>query len=509
MKPILTKIRLILILLAFTFSQNPGYCFYIYKAKSKSTLIKERMSDELPGFRYDRNYIELGEKIPLDLLLNQEAKIVKVEVSGAEGIGISIDSNTLKKKGLKIYKTSELRVSAKSQKVSPLKEDQINSNTVEFNLAKPQNQSQIIEGSDFKVFKIFVKANLSGSYTLKATVDGANSATTVVFTRPDFRLEIVDPSFIVPGIETTLTLKGKGLDAFTRISFNDPNIEVRDITGLDDATLKITIFANENTTYGFRDITVSNRHLGKSSTLINGLLVTSSSFGTNVLDPDQAMGLNGMDGTSGMDGANGMGICNDSDATLMVSTITLSPSNIASVLFDPVSCLITFGIPAGFNGSDGGMGTTGANGFNTLTASSDEPAGVNCTNGGKKVQAGLDINLNNMLDPLEVTNTSFVCNGTNGANGTNGTNGTNGLNSLVSVTNESAGVNCTNGGKKVESGVDSNNNNVLDPSEVSQTNYVCNGTNGTNGTNGCEGEHQAQRSSSWRGPRRSCRLQHY
>jgi hypothetical protein len=74
-------------------------------------------------------------------------------------------------------------------------------------------------------------------------------------------------------------------------------------------------------------------------------------------------------------------------------------------------------------------------------------------------------------------------NGTNGADGAQGpqgqagVNGTNGLNALIKTTTESAGVNCTNGGTKIETGLDANGNGVLDVGEVNagQTKYVCDG----------------------------------
>ncbi|MBC7412665.1 MAG: hypothetical protein H7331_09465, partial [Bacteroidia bacterium] len=106
------------------------------------------------------------------------------------------------------------------------------------------------------------------------------------------------------------------------------------------------------------------------------------------------------------------------------------------------------------------------------------PAGVNCSNGGKKVESGIDTNNSGVLDAGEVTATNYVCDGLVGSNGTNGTNGTNGKNSLVKTTTEPAGVNCSNGGKKVESGIDTNNSGVLDAGEVTATNYVCDGVNG-------------------------------
>ncbi len=65
---------------------------------------------------------------------------------------------------------------------------------------------------------------------------------------------------------------------------------------------------------------------------------------------------------------------------------------------------------------------------------------------------------------------------------------TTGANSVVyAVTKSAPPVTCPNGGITVQSGIDTNGNGVLDPSEVTSTQYVCNGTAGTNGTNGAAG----------------------
>src|SRR4051794_32522610 len=54
-----------------------------------------------------------------------------------------------------------------------------------------------------------------------------------------------------------------------------------------------------------------------------------------------------------------------------------------------------------------------------------------------------------------------------------------GLNTLVDLQNEIIGANCATGGIRIGSGTDSNRNNILDPDEVAQVKYVCNGANGT------------------------------
>jgi hypothetical protein len=64
-------------------------------------------------------------------------------------------------------------------------------------------------------------------------------------------------------------------------------------------------------------------------------------------------------------------------------------------------------------------------------------------------------------------------NGTNGTNGSTGSTGLPGVDSLVSITDEPAGINCSDGGQKIETGMDTNNNNILDVAEVTNTSYVC------------------------------------
>ena len=71
--------------------------------------------------------------------------------------------------------------------------------------------------------------------------------------------------------------------------------------------------------------------------------------------------------------------------------------------------------------------------------------------------------------------------------GTDGADGTDGKNSLIKTTTESSGTNCTTGGLKIETGLDSDEDGVLDSAEVAATAYVCNGTVGDNGTNGTDG----------------------
>ena len=153
---------------------------------------------------------------------------------------------------------------------------------------------------------------------------------------------------------------------------------------------------------------------------------------------------------------------------------------------------------------DGASGPVGGNGANgeagvsapaALVEGSSLPVGdANCPAGGLEVKTGIDANRNGVLDAGEFVAT-FSCNGAAtrgdagptggtgaqgdaGATGATGATGASGLNSLIKLTTEPAGGNCGGGGVKIESGLDSNSNNVLDAGEVTSTAYVCNASLG-------------------------------
>ncbi|MFA7653485.1 MAG: MopE-related protein [Candidatus Magasanikbacteria bacterium] len=93
-----------------------------------------------------------------------------------------------------------------------------------------------------------------------------------------------------------------------------------------------------------------------------------------------------------------------------------------------------------------------------------EPAGPNCEFGGNGIEYGIDLNDNGILDANEVIGAMYSCAGASGQDGHD---------SLVKQTEEPAGPNCEFGGIKFESGVDSNDNGILDADEVDSTSYVC------------------------------------
>lgn len=113
-------------------------------------------------------------------------------------------------------------------------------------------------------------------------------------------------------------------------------------------------------------------------------------------------------------------------------------------------------------GPQGPAGEDGA-GASALVSVVSEPAGENCANGGYLINVGNDANGNGTLDSDEITNSTYICNGTDGAA------------FLVATTEEPAGENCTNGGFKVDSGLDDNGNGELDAEEIDETVYLCNG----------------------------------
>ena len=127
---------------------------------------------------------------------------------------------------------------------------------------------------------------------------------------------------------------------------------------------------------------------------------------------------------------------------------------------------------------NGANGQNGASGVNALVRTESEPAGANCTNGGVRVLSGLDTNGDGALSAAEATNTSYVCHGAAGAQGPVGPQGPAAIATRVSVTAEPAGANCAAAGQRIDVGPDANANGTLDPGEIAQTRYICNGVGG-------------------------------
>jgi len=114
--------------------------------------------------------------------------------------------------------------------------------------------------------------------------------------------------------------------------------------------------------------------------------------------------------------------------------------------------------------------TAGVDGLSTLVRMRAEPPGSHCAQGGSQVLAGKDLNRNDVLEDAEVTSSAYVCGGAPGATGAAGSNG---RDSLLAFAAEAPGGTCTYGGQRVQSGLDLNANGVLDAAEVTATAYVC------------------------------------
>jgi len=141
--------------------------------------------------------------------------------------------------------------------------------------------------------------------------------------------------------------------------------------------------------------------------------------------------------------------------------------------------------------SDGGnSGVDGVDGANALILQSIEESGANCSGGGIRIDSGIDSNRDGNLSSEEITQTSYLCNtGSGGSDGSsNGVDGVDGSNALILQSVEGRGANCSSGGIRVDSGIDSNEDGDLSTSEITQTSYVCNGSSGSNGSDGSDGE---------------------
>jgi len=116
-------------------------------------------------------------------------------------------------------------------------------------------------------------------------------------------------------------------------------------------------------------------------------------------------------------------------------------------------------------GDDGARGPSGKPGAAALVVDVAEPPGANCPQGGRRLETGLDTDGDGVLSQTEIADVSWVCNAE-------------GRNALVEVEPEAAGANCAAGGFRVVSGLDANGDGALQPGEVSLSTYVCDGETG-------------------------------
>jgi len=108
----------------------------------------------------------------------------------------------------------------------------------------------------------------------------------------------------------------------------------------------------------------------------------------------------------------------------------------------------------------------GEDGLVSLVRTSAVASGATCEAGGTLVETGLDADRSGVLDDVEVTDGETICDGASA------------LQALVVVTPEAAGATCPNGGDKIEVGLDLDDSGILEVNEVTDTSYVCDGTRG-------------------------------
>ena len=194
-------------------------------------------------------------------------------------------------------------------------------------------------------------------------------------------------------------------------------------------------------------------------------------FGWELVDitgPSGADGTNGADGingTDGMDGQDGTSILiNVVNSTACLNggnTFEIGSDDDADGVLSITEVDVTVDICDGAEGPQGPQGPAGADGQDGADGAdgAQGPAGADGQDGADGADGAQ---------------------GPAGADGQDGADGSDGLNAIVSMTPESAGSNCANGGARIDVGVDDNSNGVLEASEIDQTQYVCDGGSSNN-----------------------------
>ncbi len=187
------------------------------------------------------------------------------------------------------------------------------------------------------------------------------------------------------------------------------------------------------------------------------------------------MGLQGVQGTTGNTGAQGLqGIVGQQGVVGIIG----AQGNIGNT--GPQGA-------AGIAGIAGIQGVTGANGKNTVTKTTAENAGANCVNGGQKMEYGIDVNNNGILDIAEVNTslTKYICKGNDamgvnvwsltGNAGTTASNFIGSTNQPLTLKMNNAAISTTNGFSNWVVGNPINNNPLKDKLLVNKGLSVQNG----------------------------------
>ncbi len=253
-------------------------------------------------------------------------------------------------------------------------------------------------------------------------------------------------------------LQGSTIGAVAYSETQSPSTNANGLVSLEIGTGTVVTgtFSSINWATGPYFIKTETDPIGGTNYTISGtnelMSVPYALFSANGTGATGATGLTGAAGSNGTNGAIGAtGLSGNTGATGAQGIQGLTGSTGA----------VGATGAQGIQGLTGAVGTNGAQGATGLTGS----AGSNGTNG-----------INGSIGATGATGLTGA-DGATGAQGIQGLTGANGKNTLVNTTTEPAGVNCVNGGTKVEVGLDVNNNAVLDTSEINttQSKYICNG----------------------------------
>ena len=125
--------------------------------------------------------------------------------------------------------------------------------------------------------------------------------------------------------------------------------------------------------------------------------------------------------------------------------------------------------------------------FNVDLTGPQGEAGLNGTDGNDGIDGTDGINGTNGLNGIDGQDGDDGTDGNNGFDGQDGADGSNGLTSLIVSTIESNGVNCPEGGTRIDTGIDDNSDGALGSGEIDDTVFICNGTDGNDGSDGTNG----------------------
>ncbi len=134
--------------------------------------------------------------------------------------------------------------------------------------------------------------------------------------------------------------------------------------------------------------------------------------------------------------------------------------------------LTLLGCDGGGGGGEQGVDNAGTGSFaqaSTITLREELPVGdAVCPYGGARIYYGIDDDANGLLDELEIDGYDDICNGADA------------LPVLQASTDEPPGTNCVNGGVRLDWGADLNGDGALDVDEITGSAYVCDGANSEN-----------------------------